>query len=83
MRQFSIKNDEAARLLEQVTTVTGEGKTEAIIHALELYRDKLTSGPELAARLDSLRRNVHGAIKQKYLGRAPTRAEIETELGLP
>jgi hypothetical protein len=83
MKQFSIKNDAAGNLLEQVTAITGEGKTEAVIHALELYRDKLMVGPDVVGALDSLRRNVHDVIKPENLGEQPSKAEIEKDLGMP
>ncbi|MEX2535885.1 MAG: type II toxin-antitoxin system VapB family antitoxin [Trueperaceae bacterium] len=83
MRQFSVKNDTAAELLEQVTAFTGQGKTEAIIHALELYREKLMASAEVEAALGTIRQKVHASIKPEYMGRAPSKAEIETELGMP
>ena len=83
MRQFSIKNDRAAALLEQITRLTGEGKTEAVVRALELYRTKLLGRHDAAAVVDSIREGVHPQVLPAYRGRAPGKAEIEDELGLP
>lgn len=83
MRQFSVKNDKAAELLDQVTSVTGEGKTEAVIRALELYLAKLMASPEVESALDAIRRKVHPKIRREHLGKAPSKNEIETELGMP
>ena len=41
MRQFSIKNNHAAELLDKITTLTGQNETEAVIRALELYQKSL------------------------------------------
>lgn len=83
MRQFSIKNEKAAKLLDQVTAVTGEGKTEAVISALELYRERLLVSPDVEAAVLAIRRKVHAAIGREQLGKAPSKTEIEAELGMP
>jgi len=83
MRQFSIKNDRAAELLERITRLTGEGKTEAVVHALELYQAKLLGEREAEAVITSIRRAVHPYVLPAYRGKAPSKSEIEDELGMP
>lgn len=55
MGQLSIKNERAADLLERITRLTGQGKTEAVIQALELYQTKLLSLAQavIAGRTDT------------------------------
>lgn len=83
MRQFSIKNDRAAALLERITHLTGEGKTEAVVHALELYQEKLLGEREAEAVIASISQSVHPGVLPAYRGRTPCKAEIEDELGMP
>jgi hypothetical protein len=83
MRQISIKNDRAAGLLEQITRLTGQGKTEAIIQALELYQAKLLADRETKAVIASIKGNVHPHVMAEYKGKAPSKTEIEAELGMP
>lgn len=83
MRQFSIKNDRAADLLEQVTRLTRQGKTEAIIRALELYRATLLAQRQADEVARSIHRTVHPHLKPEHRGRAPGKGEIETELDMP
>jgi hypothetical protein len=83
MRQFSIKNERAADLLDRITRFTGEGKTEAVIRALELYEGSLMQSPDVAARIESIRHAVHGQVRPEYRGKAPGKSEIEAELGMP
>ncbi|MDQ3458158.1 MAG: type II toxin-antitoxin system VapB family antitoxin [Deinococcota bacterium] len=83
MRQFSIKNARAGLLLEQITRLTGEGKTEAVVHALELYQSKLLGKREAEAVINSIRQAVHPYVLPAYRGKAPDKSEIEDELGMP
>lgn len=83
MRQFSIKNDEAVETLERITRMTGEGKTKAVARALELYERMLLEDREVAQAIASIKRDVHAYLKDQWKGRAPSRAEIEDELGMP
>lgn len=83
MKQISIKNQCAAELLEQVSRLTGQGKTETIIHALELYRAKLLADREIAAVVASIKEHIHPHIRTEYRGKRPTEAEIEADLGMP
>lgn len=83
MRQISIKNDHAVELLERITRLTGEGKTEAVVRALELYQAELlgTAGAERV--IASIRTAVHPYVSPQHTGRAPTKAEIEADLEMP
>lgn len=83
MRQFSIKNDRAAGLLERITRLTGEGKTEAIIHALELYQAELLREGDARQVIGTIRESVHPHLLPQYRGRAPSKAELEEALGMP
>lgn len=83
MPQFSIKNARASELLDEVTRISGEGKTEAVIHALERYRADLLAQRDVADVLASIRKRVHARIDPRYLGAAPSKEEIEAELGMP
>ncbi len=83
MRQFSIKNDRAAETLERITRITGEGKTKAVVRALELYERMLLEDRGVAQAIASIRRDVHAHLKAAWRGKAPGKAEIEDELGMP
>ena len=83
MRQFSIKNERAATLLEQVTRLTGEGKTEAVIHALEVYQAELLGKREAQAVVSSISQGVHPYVLPEYRGKVPSKTELEDELGMP
>jgi hypothetical protein len=83
MRQFSIKNDQAVDLLERITQLTGEGKTEAVIKALELYETRLTQDHEANAAVSAIKNKIHPHLPKRYRGKAPSKAEIEAELGMP
>ena len=83
MKQFSIKNDHAVELLERITMLTGEGKTEAVVHALERYREELLDTAGVEDVIDSIRTAVHPHLAREHRGRAPGKAEIEAELEMP
>ncbi len=82
MRQFSIKNKNASDLLDRITASTGQGKTEAVINALELYERKLRGQSEAEAQIEWIRNNIHPLVRPEFLGMAPSKAEIEEELEL-
>lgn len=82
MKQFSIKNDEAADLLERITARTGEGKTEAIKRALALYERKLLGESDVIAQIEWIKDHVHPFVDPQFLGRAPSKSQIESELEL-
>lgn len=83
MRQFSIKNEHAVDLLERITRLTGEGKTEAVVQALELYQAELLGTAGADRVIASIRAEVHPFVAPERQGRAPSKAEIEAELELP
>lgn len=83
MRQFSIKNDRAAGLLERITRLTGEGKTEAVINALELHQAEPLREGEAQRALGTIKESVHPQLLPQYRGRAPSTAELEEALELP
>lgn len=77
MKQINVKNDRAARLLEEVIAVTGEGKTEAVIRALELYKKSLGASRRAEAAIRFARERIHPTIPAEQLGRAPSKRERE------
>ena len=81
MRQFSIKNDRAVELLNDLTKRTGKGKTELVIEALERYRKSLEEDKDLERRLQAILQIVDGWIEPG--ARAPSKEEIEEMLGMP
>lgn len=83
MRQFSIKNNQAAELLDKITQLTGQGKTETVIRALELYQASLYADRKTEAIIQAIHEGVHPHLKPEYRGKAPSKEEIEAELGMP
>lgn len=83
MQQFSIKNDHAVELLNDLTKRTGKGKTELVIEALEAYQKNLREDRDLERLIKFVEENVHTMMKPEALGKAPTKEEIEEMLGMP
>lgn len=83
MAGFNIKNPKAEALLEDVVRLTGEGKTEAVIRALERYRAELLAERRSAEVIASIRGRVHTGIAPEHLGAAPSEETIEADLGMP
>lgn len=83
MRQFSIKNSQAAELLDNITKLTGQGKTETVIRALELYQASLFSDRKTEAVIQAIHERIHSQLKPEYRGKAPSKEDIEAELGMP
>ncbi len=81
----NIKNERVERLLDEVTALTGESKTEAVRRALEERRDRLArSGTDIhpADRLRRLLvREVWPTIPAQVRGTRLTKAEEERILG--
>ena len=81
----NIKNERVERLLDEVASLTGETKTEAIRRALEERRDRLarrTAEHNPAERLRRLlEREIWPAIPAAVRGRRLTKAEEEQILG--
>lgn len=82
---LNIKNPHVERLVEEITQVTGESKTEAIRQALleRQARLRFRIAPEgREARVRSfLAREVWPRVPSDQIGRAPTRSEREDILG--
>lgn len=83
MKQFSIKNDAAVDTLERIVAATGKGKTAIVLEALEQYEQALLPGLDVEAVIEIMRRDVHANVKPEFIGRPPTKEEIEDELGMP
>jgi antitoxin VapB len=82
---MNIKNDKVERLAQELSNMTGESKTAAILRALEERRERLalgTSGKRrLAQVLDFLEKEVWPAVPKKLLGRPVSKKERERILG--
>jgi antitoxin VapB len=82
---MNIKNDRVERLAEELSTMTGESKTAAVLRALEERRERLalrSSGTHrLAQVLDFLEKEIWPSIPPKLLGRRVTKKEREQILG--
>ena len=82
---MNIKNDKVERLAEELSGMTGESKTAAILRALEERRERLVLGPSakhrLAQVLDFLEKEVWPSVPRKLLGRPVTKKEREKILG--
>ncbi|HSR41607.1 MAG TPA: type II toxin-antitoxin system VapB family antitoxin [Longimicrobiales bacterium] len=82
---LSIKNPEVDRLIDQITAMTGESKTEAVRRALAERKARLRQRVSPGERRDRLRRfleaEVWSVVPPDQLGRAPDRAERERILG--
>lgn len=82
---LNIKNDKVEQLAAEISQMTGETKTAAILRALEERKQRLalgTSGERrLAQTLDFLEKEVWPKIPRKFLGRRVTKKEREEILG--
>lgn len=82
---LNIKNREVERLAEEISTLTGESKTEAVRRALVERRARLRTRVTEQGRRDRLRRfleqEVWSRVPPEQTGRAPDRAERERILG--
>jgi len=76
-----VKNDYAAELLDKVLIQTGQGKTEAITTALELYLKNLAAR-ERAEEALRLAEEIHKLLPETALGQVPSKEEQEALLGL-
>lgn len=82
MSQINIKSSEVVGLLDRIVSLTGEGKTEAVKAALELYELQLLGRADITEQIAWCRENIHPLIDPAHLGRAPTKEEIERQLDL-
>jgi len=82
---MNIKHDRVEQLAEEISKLTGESKTAAVLRALEERRERLALGlsgtQRLAQALDYLQKEIWPAIPRKQLGRRPTKKERERILG--
>ena len=82
---LNIKNKDVERLIDEVTVLTGESKTEAVRRALEERRARLAyhhASEDRAARLHRfLEAEVWPQIPASELGSKLTREEEESILG--
>ena len=82
---MNIKNDKVERWAEELSNMTGESKTAAILRALEERKERLSLGSSgkrrLVQVLDFLEKEVWPAVPRKLLGRPVTKKEREKILG--
>jgi antitoxin VapB len=82
---LNIKNRDVERLVDEVTRLTGETKTESIRRALEERRSRLrlrvVARDREAEMLDYLEREVWPAVPKRVLGRRLTKREEDRILG--
>lgn len=82
---LSIKNDEVERLVDDVTKLTGESKTEAVRRALRERRDRLALQESAQNRAGRIRRvleqEIWPAIPDEVLGTTVSRDDKERILG--
>jgi antitoxin VapB len=82
---ISIKNPDVDRLIDEITAVTGESKTEAVRRALlerrTRLRERITPEARRTHILRFLEREVWSVVPDEQFGRAPDRAEREAILG--
>lgn len=83
---LNIKNKQVESLVEEVTAITGENKTEAVLNALLERKQKLALyiQPKSKSRrkLDFLKREIWSVIPKDQLGKALTKKAEENILGL-
>lgn len=82
MQQISIKNKQAVDLLDEITKSTGKGKTEIVIEALKNYRQNTLYSPDVQRTIENIKK-IHATMPLELLGKAPTKEEIEEDLGMP
>jgi antitoxin VapB len=82
---ISIKNAEVERLIDEISALTGEGKTETVRKALEERRERLAFRITNENKANRLRRfleqEVWPVIPEEDLGRKLTKEEEEAILG--
>ena len=82
MKQVNIKNDYFAELLDKAMAMTGKGKTEIAIKALEWYIKSLEADKRAEAAIRLIKERIHPYISPEYQGRAPSKEEQEELLGM-
>ena len=82
MQQISIKNEQAVELLNDITKLTGKGKTEVVLEALKKYKQDIHYSPDVERTIENIKK-IHATMPPELLGKAPTKEEIEEDLGMP
>ncbi|MEM6427933.1 MAG: type II toxin-antitoxin system VapB family antitoxin [Deinococcota bacterium] len=85
MKQVSIKNDHALELLTKLSHLTGKGKTELVIEALEHYEHQLErqQRDDLEQLITFVEEEIHANMDPNLLGKTSTKEELEEMLGMP
>lgn len=82
---LNIKNPDVEFLVEEVTRITGESKTEAVRKALAQRMQRLTANfikpKDLSTFLSFLEDEIWSQIPTELLGKEMTKAEREEILG--
>ncbi|HKS21172.1 MAG TPA: type II toxin-antitoxin system VapB family antitoxin [Thermoanaerobaculia bacterium] len=82
---MNIKHDRAEQLADEISRLTGESKTAAVLRALEERRERLALGlsgaQRMAQALDYLEKEIWPTIPRKLLGRRLSKKERERILG--
>jgi antitoxin VapB len=82
---INIKNAEVEKLVAEISSITGESKTEAVRRSLEERRERLAfqvNGESRASRLKRfLEQEVWPIVPKEELGRSLTKEEEEAILG--
>lgn len=82
---LNLKNSDVERLVDEITAITGESKTEAVRRALEERRARLRFRVAEGSRGARIRRflanEVWPVVPEEQRGHAPGRAERERILG--
>ena len=81
MLQINIKSEQAVKLLEQAVQVTGQGKTQTVIQALEYYLKSLEANKRAEAAIKLVEEQLHPLIPAEQRGSAPSKEEQEALLG--
>ena len=82
---MNIKHKKAEKLADEISRLTGESKTAAVLRALEERRERLALGlsgtQRMAQALDYLEKEIWPNIPRKLLGRRLSKKERERILG--
>ena len=82
---INIKNSEVEKLVAEISSITGENKTEAVRRALEERRERLAFRVDGESRASRLRRfleqEVWPIVPKEEVGRTLTSEEEEAILG--
>lgn len=82
---LNIKNRQVERLVDEVVSLTGETKTEAVLRALQERRERLAFGLAGEARASRVRRflalEVWPQVPESVRGRRQSREQEEALLG--